>query len=257
MSACPGRCGRAVRAGRTRAGRVRRALVVHALVSCAAVPALAGAQGAASAGPRALATGVSPAPRLAIFATGSVGRAPARAFGGVVDRTLASIVLEWQQPVVGDARRGVAWAPALHPALSMSRVPTDDALIYYDCASALGPGPAGATPCTAKWSDAAQARAIAVEPLAFRLWRRVGPLELSLRPGIGVTRFGRAVPIPEGRRVNALLRLDAGAALALTARDRLHLQFGWWHVSNAGRGALNPGVDALQLQAGLSHAWGR
>jgi hypothetical protein len=197
------------------------------------------------------------APRLAVYMTGSVGRAPARAFGGVVDRTLASFVVEWQQPILGTARRGVAWAPAFHPALSMSRVPTADALIFYDCASALVQGVPGAPPCTAKWSDAAQARALALEPLAFRLWQRAGRVELSLRPGIGVTRFARAVPIPEGRRVNALLRLDAGAAVAITPRDRLHLQFGWWHVSNAGRGALNPGVDALQLQAGVSHAWGR
>lgn len=197
------------------------------------------------------------ASRVAVYGAGSVGRLPARAFGSIVDRSLSSLVVEWQQPFLGGERRGVAWAPALHPALSMSRVPTTDALIYYDCASALAPQPDREVGCTAKWSDAAQARALALEPLAFRLWQRVGPVELSLRPGIGVTHFARAVPIPEGRRVNALLRLDGGAAVPISTRDRLHLQFGWWHVSNAGRGALNPGVDALQLQLGLSHAWGR
>ena len=195
-------------------------------------------------------------PALVVHATASVGAAPSRVFGSIVDRRVPSLVLEWRQPLVGDARRGVAWAPALHPVLGMSRVPTRDAAIFYDCASAFDPGSERA-PCPAQWSARATAWAVAVEPLAARLHHRVGPASVSVRPGIGVASFVRAVPIPEGRRLNALLRLDAALEWPVAARTQALVQAGYWHISNAGTAPLNPGVDALQLSLGLTRAIGR
>lgn len=190
---------------------------------------------------------------LALVVAGSVGHPPSRVTGGIVDRRLGALTLEWLQPIAGSARGGVTWSPALHPVLSMSRVPTVGALIYYDCASVFQ---ATSEPCSAQWSERATARAVALEPLSVRAWRRVGPVTLAVRPGIGAALFPRAVPIPEGRRVNALLRLDASASVAIGARDALLVQYGWWHISNAGSAPLNPGVDALQLQVGVLRRFG-
>ena len=195
-----------------------------------------------------------PAPRLALFVSGNVGRAPAEAFGGIVVRDVRAVSLEYEQALLGSSRGGVAWTPALHPALGMSGVPTTDALIFYDCVRNFEPS---ATPCVAQWSDRRTATAVALEPFALRAWRRIGRVELAVRPGIGAALFPRAIPIPEGRRLNALLRLDAEVATALGARQRLVVRYGWWHLSNAGSAPLNPGVDVLQLQVGVTRALGR
>ncbi|MCU0619447.1 MAG: acyloxyacyl hydrolase [Gemmatimonadaceae bacterium] len=195
-----------------------------------------------------------PAPRLAVVVSGNVGRAPARAFGGIVARDVRAASLEYQHALFGSGRGGVAWTPTVHPALGMSGVPTADALIFYEC----GSGPASrTTPCVAQWSDRRTATAVALEPFALRVWRRLGRVELAVRPGIGAALFPRAIPIPEGRRLNALLRLDAEVAAPLGARDRLVVRYGWWHLSNAGSAPLNPGVDVLQLQVGVSRSLGR
>ncbi len=219
-----------------------------ALLACVAAPL--GAQPVRPS-PAAVA---QPAPRLALFVAGNLGRAPDGAFGGVVTREVRAVVLEYERALLGSMRAGVAWTPAVHPWLSVSGVPTADALIFFDCATAET-GPPGR--CTAQWSEQRTSPAIAIEPFALRAWRRVGRVELALRPGIGAAFFSRASPIPEARRLNALLRLDAELAAPLSARDRLVVRYGWWHMSNAGSAALNPGVDALQLQLGITRSLGR
>lgn len=226
----------------------------HALrtASGVAVAALAIAAPCAGQAPDAPAR-----PALVVHASTSIGTAPSRFFGSIVDRRLPSLVLEWRQPLLGDARRGLAWAPALLPLVGMTGVPTRDAIIFYDCANVLDPRDVRSSPCPAKWSERAAAWAAGVEPVAVRLHQRVGRATLSLRPGIGVASFVRAVPIPEGRRLNALLRVDAAVEWPVTARTGALLQLGYWHLSNAGTAPLNPGVDAMQLSLGVTRAVGR
>ena len=72
--------------------------------------------------------------------------------------------------------------------------------------------------------------------------------------GIGLLWTGDDVP-PGGTRLNFTPRAGVGGTLGLDDRTRLVLGLRWFHVSNAQTGSDNPGIDALQVVAGLSFAF--
>ena len=72
--------------------------------------------------------------------------------------------------------------------------------------------------------------------------------------GVGLLWTGDDVP-PGGTRLNLTPRAGVGGTLGLDDRTRLVLGLRWFHISNAQTGSDNPGIDTLQVVAGLSFAF--
>jgi opacity protein-like surface antigen len=85
-------------------------------------------------------------------------------------------------------------------------------------------------------------------------FRAARPLAFVVRGSAGGVYFSQPVPDPEERRFNFMFDLGAGAEfrfsrrLAVTAGYRLN------HISNAGRGPVNPGMNSQMLEVGVSFA---
>ncbi len=85
---------------------------------------------------------------------------------------------------------------------------------------------------------------------------RIGDRDWSIfaDAGVGLLWTGDDVP-PGGTRLNFTPRAGVGGTLGLDDRTRLMLGLRWFHISNAQTGSDNPGIDALQVVAGLSFAF--
>ena len=89
-------------------------------------------------------------------------------------------------------------------------------------------------------------------PLGFEL--RVGggfPLKLVMRGSAGVVEFSRRVPDPGEQRLNFILDAGVAAEAQLTRRIGLGAGFRFDHISNAGTGAVNPGMNSRMLELGV------
>lgn len=92
-----------------------------------------------------------------------------------------------------------------------------------------------------------------VAPLAGEVHTsRTRRVSVALRVGGGAIAFSPAIPTPQGTRVNFIAQ--GGGSVTVRAARRLWLDAGWryTHLSNGGRGAVNPGINAPLLSLGAS-----
>ena len=92
-----------------------------------------------------------------------------------------------------------------------------------------------------------------IAPLGLALRVGVGgPLDVVLRGSAGIVYFTRRVPDPAEERLN--YSADVGAALELRVASRLALSAGWRldHLSNGGRGPVNPSMNSRMLEVGTT-----
>jgi hypothetical protein len=81
--------------------------------------------------------------------------------------------------------------------------------------------------------------------LAFDRW--------SLFASVGSSVMGSTAPVPNGgSSFNFTPTVGIGATLEVADDTRLYVSARWYHVSNAGLYANNPGRDSLSIWAGLS-----
>lgn len=83
-------------------------------------------------------------------------------------------------------------------------------------------------------------------------FRIVPGLGLIVHAGAGVLYFSRPVPDPEERRLNFMF--DVGPALDLAIGRSASFTVGYHlnHISNSGRGPVNPAMDSRTLEIGMS-----
>jgi hypothetical protein len=72
--------------------------------------------------------------------------------------------------------------------------------------------------------------------------------------GVGFVVTGEDVP-PDTSQFNFTPRAGVGASFAIDDYSRVLMGVRWFHVSNAQTASNNPGIDALQVYAGLSFAF--
>jgi hypothetical protein len=72
--------------------------------------------------------------------------------------------------------------------------------------------------------------------------------------GVGFVVTGEDVP-PDTAQFNFTPRAGVGASFAIDDYSRVLVGVRWFHVSNAQTSGNNPGIDALQVYAGLSFAF--
>jgi hypothetical protein len=85
-------------------------------------------------------------------------------------------------------------------------------------------------------------------------YRATRPLALVLRGSAGGVYFSRPVPDPEERRLNFVFDVGAGAELRFSRRVAMTAGYRLNHISNAGRGPVNPGMNSHMLELGLDFA---
>jgi hypothetical protein len=85
-------------------------------------------------------------------------------------------------------------------------------------------------------------------------WRVSHTFGLQLRASGGMVYFSQAVPDPLGCRLN--FTADAGIAADVRVANKLALVVGSRlnHISNGGRGQVNPGMNSRMIELGLSLA---
>ena len=85
-------------------------------------------------------------------------------------------------------------------------------------------------------------------------FRATRPLAFVLRGSAGGVYFSRPIPDPEERRFNFIFDVGAGAELRFSRRVAMTAGYRLNHISNAGRGPVNPGMNSRMLELGLNFA---
>ena len=111
-------------------------------------------------------------------------------------------------------------------------------------------------PCFAPDVVVETAYGVGIAPLGMRLnlGNRDG-MALSLEALGGMLAFNRAVPFGNARRFNFTLQLGAGLDMAITSRWHVSAGYRFYHLSNAGTGEINPGLDANVLLLGFERVF--
>lgn len=172
--------------------------------------------------------------------------APVVNHGQQTDRSLILFGIE-RRFVLAEGNLGrVSFAPELLPAVGTSH---NRKQIFPPCPYSTALNASG---CVRSISYSAFGAGVL--PLALRLEtptaRRLG---LLARIDGGGVWFNERIPTPEGARFNFLARATVGVAMRLTHRGWISAGVSHLHASNAGRGEVNPGIDANLLTLGT--AW--
>jgi hypothetical protein len=85
-------------------------------------------------------------------------------------------------------------------------------------------------------------------------FRATQQFALVLRGSAGGVYFSRPIPDPEERRFNFIFDVGAGAELRFSRRVGITAGYRLNHISNAGRGPVNPGMNSHMLELGLNFA---
>jgi hypothetical protein len=172
------------------------------------------------------------------------------------DRNLMVIGVERRFVIVNSRFGTVALAPSLLPAVTTghnrgtSVVPCEPVFSLATPSTRPMTGTSTLPVCfgTAPYS----AFGGGVLPLAMRfetpLLHRVG-LVASIDGG--AVWFNQPIPVPAGTRFNFAARAGLDATLRVTNRTWLSAGYRHLHLSNAGLGATNPGIDAPMISVGL------
>lgn len=90
-----------------------------------------------------------------------------------------------------------------------------------------------------------------VAPLGFQLELfRHRPVSLTLGGGGGLLFFDRDVPHLDTRKMNFTATLNAGLRMVIAEVGEVTLGYKYHHLSNAGTGTFNPGLDSSMLYLG-------
>jgi hypothetical protein len=92
-----------------------------------------------------------------------------------------------------------------------------------------------------------------LSPLGARAtWFQRSRIQPSFSVDLGLVVAGRDIPVDNSDRFNFLFSFGPGVQVFATARSSVRLEYIFRHISNAGRGDVNPGVDQGVFRLTLS-----
>lgn len=200
----------------------------------------------------AMAQGGLPVPRhtLTLWTAGASNQSLYEAYGTTHDRSMSMVGLERGWLLRGDdsSRVTLHYLAGLVPNVTVGGIPVWEMGPQWVC-------PYGACYLTQGLQEVRRTvRGIALLPVGLDTRMRVlDRLSARLHATAGLVRFSRPVPHPEARRVNfmgdvgASLDVRIAARVAITAGMRVN------HVSNAHTARVNPGMDSMLPQIGITY----
>lgn len=196
------------------------------------------------------APGLPPA-GVAMWAAGAHNQPLSTRLGRRSDRGLFVLGIGKRRPIArsGNGLVTLSYAADLLPLVISSGMPG------YSATPCPGSGGTAASTCVVLHTQLHTAYAVGVIPLGFAA--RIQPtarLGLQLRASGGVLYFSQPIPDPAERRLN--FTGDAGGTADLALTKQLALTFGtrWNHISNAGTGPVNPGMNSWLREVGIALA---
>jgi hypothetical protein len=169
------------------------------------------------------------------------------------DRDLYIAGLRWSRTLQGNQRVRLDYMADLLPVVISTEMP-----IYERIATSSAICPAN-TMClenTYAYGSLLGTRTVfgvGATPLGLQL-RTVATnrIEIVARTSAGLIQFSRRIPDPEERRLNYTLDAGLGLTTRLSSGTSLDVGFRLNHISNGGRGAVNPGMNSRMLEVGIS-----
>lgn len=172
--------------------------------------------------------------------------------GHLNDRDLYLVGLRARRMLGVRSRVELAYTAELLPAVVSTGMPAYGQVDFPECA------PSERCLLTADLNQQMTRQTVygaGIVPLGLEL--RFGAarrLALLLRGSAGLVAFTRPVPDPGEERLNFTLDAGAGAEVRLTQRVGFAAGYRMNHLSNGGRGPVNPGMDSRMLEIGLIFA---
>lgn len=92
-----------------------------------------------------------------------------------------------------------------------------------------------------------------ISPIGFKFnFRRRKRAQPFLSTSGGLLYFARQVPVPGSAQFNFTFDFSGGVQLFMRSRKAITVGYKFQHISNGGTSAINPGLDANVVYAGIS-----
>jgi len=194
-----------------------------------------------------------PRPTLAVW-TAFAGNEPlSTRVGDTHDRDLFLIGLRARWLLSGDGPFEVAYTADLLPAVVSTGMPS---YTFVNVPPSCMPGQACTLPLVVVTEMTRKTvYGFGVVPVGGEVrFRAARPLAFVLRGSAGGVYFSRPIPDPEERRFNFIFDIGAGAEFRFSQRVAVTAGYRLNHISNAGRGPVNPGMNSQMLELGVNFA---
>ena len=185
-------------------------------------------------------SGRDDAPRTTVSVWSGVSFESPGWWGAVRGREFFILGLRYQHTVTRSSATSLAYTLDLIPAAVVTKTPSHTA---SSC-------------CLGFFEDVVPGTAfgVGIAPLGLQLELfRENPVYLALGLAGGVLWFDRDVPRVQTRKMNFTAELSAGLRYPIADDWALTVGYKFHHLSNAGTGTFNPGLDANVFYLG----WGR
>ena len=190
---------------------------------------------------------------ITVWAAGARNQALQTRAGSTHDRDLYLIGLRVAWPLIG--RRGdppfaqLEYVMEIIPLVVSTNMPKYATEPLLPSCPTSGPCAYAAPPVEQRTAFGA-----GLTPLGLALHVGSRPVGLVVRGGAGVVYFSHAVPDPEEPRRNFTLDLAAALETRVSPWVMLTVGYRFNHLSNAGRGPVNPGMNSHMLEVGATRA---
>lgn len=165
------------------------------------------------------------------------------------DRDLYILGLSAHWPLRSAGRVTLAYTADLLPAVVTTNMPTAYTAVPPPCPPQ---GPCIVPLASSQMVTRRTVYGAGAAPIGLELRLGVArPLALLVRGSAGVVYFARPVPDPAERQLNFTLDASAAAEVRVAPRLRLAVGYRFNHLSNAGRGQINPGMNSRMLELGV------
>jgi len=161
-------------------------------------------------------------------------------WGAVQGRALFIVGVQYRHPLSRSPSASLAYTFDLIPAAAVTKTPTR---VSTACCSYVPlSGRRGAREI--EQVEPATAYGFGVAPLGLQLVLfQQRPVQFALGIAGGLLLFDRDVPMLDTRRMNFTAELGAGVRIPIRDHWEATLGYKFHHISNAGTGTFNPGLD--------------
>ena len=188
-------------------------------------------------------------PRNSFGIWGGVSFASPDWWGAVREREVFLVGLRYRRTVKRSDDHLVAYTLDLIPAAAVANTPVRS--IEFCCAGLPRSLRQRIEVNIQEVVEPSTAYGFGIAPLGFQLELfRQNPVYLTLGGGGGFLLFDRDVPRLDTRKMNFTATLNAGLRVVLLDAWELTLGYKFHHLSNAGTGMFNPGLDSSMFYLG-------